>query len=78
MTRPKKPRRKLPIVDPDAHLADLAVNCPARGCGAVVGVECVGTAPEIVHFGRRLKRLLAGYRTNGEAGSVERRFGARA
>lgn len=67
MTRPKKPRRKLPTVDSDAHLADLAVDCPARGCGAVVGAECVGTAPGIVHFGRRLKRLLAGYRTKNEA-----------
>jgi hypothetical protein len=49
------------------HIADLAVEC---GCGAKVGHECVDTKPGIVHIGRRIKRLLAGYRTKGEVGKM--------
>ena len=35
---------------------DAIVACPA--CAAPIGVACAGTIPGLVHFGRRLKRLL--------------------
>lgn len=37
---------------------DLATACPAKGCLAPVGRECKKLSPGIVHFGRRMKRLL--------------------
>lgn len=39
------------------HEKDLLVEC--RGCGAKEREECRGTKPKIVHFGRRVARLLA-------------------
>jgi hypothetical protein len=49
-------RRKKP---PTMHAVDLQIPCPARGCLVRAGKECKGLRPGIVHFGRRLKRLLA-------------------
>jgi hypothetical protein len=37
---------------------DLTIECPSKDCGALVGKPCKGMEPQIVHFGRRLKRLL--------------------
>lgn len=47
---------------PDEHAKDLLVACPSRDCRAPAGKDCINTAPGIVHFGRRLQRLLKGYR----------------
>jgi hypothetical protein len=44
------------------HEKDLLIACPKKGCRAAVGVECKDTEPGIVHFGRRLTRLLKGFR----------------
>lgn len=41
------------------HAKDLLVECD---CGAKEREECIGTKLKIVHFGRRLKRLLKGIR----------------
>ena len=45
---------------PTMHEVDLQIRCPARDCLRGVGKECKGTKPGIVHFARRLKRLLVG------------------
>ncbi len=42
------------------HDKDLIVDCPAKKCLAPERKECVGTEEGVVHFGRRLKRLLLG------------------
>ncbi len=38
------------------HELDLAVVC--KRCNAATGAECVGLAPGVVHFGRRLRVLM--------------------
>lgn len=45
-----------------AHQKDLLLPCPAKQCGAAAGAECVALDTGIVHFGRRLQRLLKGIR----------------
>jgi len=45
------------------HCLDLVLDCPAKGCGAGAGQECRGLDSGIVHFGRRLLRLLRGIRS---------------
>jgi hypothetical protein len=42
------------------HDLDLMVPCPNKKCGAAEGEECKGLEPDIVHFARRVKRLLRG------------------
>lgn len=42
---------------------DLEIACPT--CMADVGVECVGLDPEMVHFGRRLERLIRQRESDG-------------
>ena len=42
-----------------AYVADLAIPCPSTACFAEAGQECKGLRTGIVHFARRLKRLLA-------------------
>lgn len=37
---------------------DFAIPCPDKKCGAQVGEPCRGLAGSLVHFGRRLKRIL--------------------
>ena len=46
----------------DEHEKDLLVRCPNKGCEALKGAECKHTDPGIVHFGRRIRRLLKGIR----------------
>lgn len=46
----------------EMHRKDLTIPCPAKGCRAAAGKECKKLEPGIVHFGRRLKRLLSGLR----------------
>jgi hypothetical protein len=50
------------------HERDLLIPCPAKACPAGYNEECVGTEKGIVHFGRRLKRLLDGVKTESEKG----------
>lgn len=40
------------------HQLDIAVQCPAKKCLAKSGKECKSLNVGIVHFGRRLKRLM--------------------
>lgn len=40
------------------HQKDLLLPCPAKRCRAAAGTECVALDTGIVHFGRRLQRLL--------------------
>lgn len=42
----------------ESHALDLTVPC---GCGAGPGVECRGARPGVVHFGRRVDRMLTGF-----------------
>ena len=46
------------------HQKDLLIPCPVKLCSANEGEECRGhdTKRGIVHFGRRVKRLLKGIR----------------
>lgn len=44
------------------HQKDLAIPCPAKQCRAANGRACKGLPRGIVHFGRRLLRLLEGIR----------------
>jgi hypothetical protein len=37
---------------------DFAIPCPAKKCGAQVGEPCQGLSGNLVHFARRLKRIL--------------------
>ncbi len=42
------------------HQKDLLLSCPHIECQADEGAECKGTKRGIVHFPRRLTRLLLG------------------
>lgn len=46
------------------HQKDLVIPCPVKLCSALEGEECRGhdVKKGIVHFGRRVKRLLKGIR----------------
>lgn len=44
------------------HEKDLLVDCPATKCRAAERTECTGTEEGVVHFGRRVMRLLEGIR----------------
>lgn len=44
------------------HEKDLLVDCPAEACRAAERMECRGVGQGKVHFGRRLKRLMRGFR----------------
>ncbi len=57
----RKPMRRLDSAE-QANELDLTIACPAKQCRAAIGRPCAGLAPEIVHFARRLKRLLGGRR----------------
>lgn len=45
----------------EQHALDLAIPCPTRRCGAGVAEECNDPQlkPGVVHFARRLKRMLS-------------------
>jgi hypothetical protein len=42
----------------DEHEKDLVIPCPNKRCHAKEGDECRGLPVGVVHFGRRLYRLL--------------------
>ena len=41
------------------YRADLTIPCPATKCSSPIGKPCRDLSPGVVHFARRLKRLLA-------------------
>lgn len=49
---------------PTQHDLDLLVECAS--CSARVGSKCKGLPRGVVHFCRRLRRLLDGLRTDSE------------
>ena len=61
MTPRRKYTRLLEIAGEhgEQHALDLAIPCPARKCGAAETEECKGQKPGVVHFARRLKRMLS-------------------
>ncbi len=43
----------------ERHQLDLGIACAYHGCGAQVGCECRDVKAGMVHFQRRIQRLLA-------------------
>jgi hypothetical protein len=46
------------LTDRQRYVLDLALPCPAKKCSAAQWVPCTKLDLGIVHFGRRLQRLL--------------------
>lgn len=44
--------------DEEIYLKDISIECPGKTCKASVGKPCEGLEGHLVHFSRRLKRLL--------------------
>lgn len=63
MTPRRKYERLLEIAQQHGqqHAFDLAIACPTRRCGAGITEECKDPQlkPGVVHFARRLRRMLA-------------------
>jgi hypothetical protein len=51
------------LTDRQRYVLDIAAPCPAKGCHAAQWVPCKDLDVGVVHFGRRLQRLLRDFRT---------------
>jgi hypothetical protein len=47
------------LTDRQRYVLDLAIPCPAKKCRSAQWVPCKDLDVGVVHFGRRLKRLLS-------------------